>query len=303
MRLWDILNEQAAQLLSEGGNAFPDVGTIYIDEIQPTLDYITKKTTVKDVHGRVLGSTGKKEYSGDIDIAVEPKTPEELEEFIASLKKSFGESNVRRIGSLVTSRVPIQNYDPEHDGRQPRTGFVQVDYLFGDPEWMKLFYHSPRPEESKLKGTQRNMALAALAGSIDRKQSEEKDQFGRAVEAEQWKWSGTHGLVRVIRKVKKNKKTGEWLKGQEDIPVGDSVRNADEIAKILFKGKAGKEALNSLESVVNAVDKIFPEKEKEDFFKRLAYGAMKENGWEEMEYPEQVKKYMVPDNNDVNQAR
>ena len=48
----------------------PGVGAIHIDEIEPTLDALEKKLGI-DLKNNVLGSVGKREFSGDIDVALE----------------------------------------------------------------------------------------------------------------------------------------------------------------------------------------------------------------------------------------
>ena len=55
-------------MLNESGSA-PGVGPIHIDEIKPTLDPISKFLGV-DLMSMTLGSVGKKEFSGDIDVAI-----------------------------------------------------------------------------------------------------------------------------------------------------------------------------------------------------------------------------------------
>jgi hypothetical protein len=296
MRLADILNERAkakAQI-HEGGNAFDGVGTIHIDELKPTLDYIAKKTNLRDIGGRVLGSVGKKEYSGDIDLAVEPKTKEEMEQFIADLRKTFGDTNVRKIGKLLTTKVPIQNFNPDNDGRYPRTGYVQVDYMFGDRDWLKLYLHSPRETESKLKGTHRNIALSTIAGYTDRATSKEVDDQGRPIETIRWKWSPNDGLIKVRRTSRKNDKTGKWLQKQDEEILGKPYKNANDIVKVLFNGKVGADVLNSAESIVEAVKKAFDKATQEEIFKQMAknFSQHHDIGKKPFDYPPEIAQYM-----------
>ena len=55
--------------LFEGGS-MPGVGPIHIDEIKPTLATMEKHLGI-DLQNNVLGSVGKKEFSGDIDVAIQ----------------------------------------------------------------------------------------------------------------------------------------------------------------------------------------------------------------------------------------
>lgn len=291
-----IGEDSVNQLVAEGGNAFPGVGAIHVSEIEPTLAQIERGTNLSDIKSRVLGSVGKKEYSGDIDIAVEPKNPEELGEFIDSLRKLYGDDGVRKIGALITTKVPIANYDETKDGRQPRTGYVQTDYIFGNPEWLKLYFHSPSSKDSALKGTHRNIGLATVAGFVDREESEEEDGFGRPVSLQRWKWSPANGLVKVRRNSYKNDRTGKWVKAQKETELSEPVQSADDIAKILFKGTSGREALNSAESIINAVKRAYDEPTAEKIFKTMAdnFSTHTDIGDKEWDYPEEISRYMEP---------
>jgi len=54
--------------LTEGGS-MPGVGAIHIDEINPTLIPLEKELGI-DLRNNTLGSVGKREFSGDIDVAL-----------------------------------------------------------------------------------------------------------------------------------------------------------------------------------------------------------------------------------------
>jgi hypothetical protein len=280
-----------------GGNAFKDVGAIHIDEILPTLNYISEKTKIFDVCDRVLGSTGKKEYSGDMDLVIDPKAKDERESFILALRREFGETNVKKLGQLVTTRIPIQKYNPAHDKRRPRTGFVQVDFMFGNTQWLKLFFHSPSAAESTLKGTHRNLAISAVAGFVDRSESVELDSFNRPVEILRWKWSPNDGLVQVRRTSRKNERTGEWIKKQDDEMLTSPEYMAENIAKILFKGKVDATALNSAESVIAATKLAYDEATQSEIYERIAFNfkthRVEQN--KQYVYPPEIMKFMEKD--------
>ena len=55
-------------LLNEGGSA-PGVGPIHKDEMQATLAPLESALGI-DLYNNMLGSAGKKQFSGDIDVAV-----------------------------------------------------------------------------------------------------------------------------------------------------------------------------------------------------------------------------------------
>jgi hypothetical protein len=72
--------------LNEGG-AMPGVGPIHISEIEPTLDALEKVLGI-DLKNNVLGSVGKKEFSGDIDVALQIDT-DKIPEFTKRLEKDI----------------------------------------------------------------------------------------------------------------------------------------------------------------------------------------------------------------------
>jgi len=235
------------------GGAMPGVGPIHIDEINPTLDALEKVLKI-DLKNNVLGSVGKKEFSGDIDVALEID-PDSIPAFIENLKKTPEIMDIAK-SSVIMTKVKIVNYDESKQTTKPRTGYVQVDFMPGDPGWMKTYYHSPSEKESKYKGVFRNIMIATIAAVYDRKDSEEKIDDGRAVESERWMWSPTDGLVR-IKRTPVPKKTGEgYTKKNNNEVIGKPIKNAEEIAKAL--GLDSAKDLNSFETLLAAVEKNYP---------------------------------------------
>lgn len=237
--------------LTEGG-AMPGVGPIHIDEINPTLDALEKVLKI-DLKNNVLGSVGKKEFSGDIDVALQIET-DAIPEFIEKLKKTPEIMDIAK-SSVIMTKVKIVNYDESKQTTKPRTGYVQVDFMPGDPGWMKTYYHSPSDKESKYKGVFRNIMIATIAAVYNRKDSEEKIDDGRSVESERWLWSPTDGLVRVKR-TPVPKKTGDgYTKKNNNEVIGTPIKDADGIAKALGLGSA--KDLNSFETLLTAVEKNY----------------------------------------------
>ena len=288
-----LKQSHSAMLLTEGGNAFSNVGAIHISEIEPTINGLAQVLQIPDLGSHVLGSVGKKEYSGDVDIALKPKNPEELGKFIERLKKVLGQENVRQVGGLITTAVKIQGYNPKKDKRQPRTGYVQVDFIFGNPEWLKLYFHSPSSKDSKLKGTHRNLAIASIAAHVDRQSSDEIDSYGRPVKIIRWKWSPKDGLVKVERTSRK-KATGGWVKKQDDKVISEPVTDAKGIADVLFQGKADAKVLDSAESLIAAVKKYYTADAAESVFRTMArnFDTKPDLAGGDFEYPPEVAKYM-----------
>ena len=239
-------------MINEGGS-MPGVGPIHIDEIEPTLNALEKVLKI-DLKNNVLGSVGKKEFSGDIDVALEID-PDSIPAFIENLKKTPEIMDIAK-SSVIMTKVKIVDYDESKQTSKPRTGYVQVDFMPGDPGWMKTYYHSPSEKESKYKGVFRNIMIATIAAVYDRKDSEETIDDGRAVESERWLWSPTDGLVRVKRTpVPKAKGDGYTKKNKNEI-IQKPIKDADGIAKAL--GLDGAKDLNSFETLLAAVEKNYP---------------------------------------------
>lgn len=292
MRAYEILRESRRRPIMEGGNAFDDVGTIHISEIDPTLQWLEKNLGMKNLKDGAIGSVGKVQYSGDMDIAIDPEQMD-MEEVYRRAVKALGADSVQKHAGNVITRVQIPNYDEAKDGRQPRTGFVQVDFFPGNPEWMRTYYHSPG-DSSKYRGEHRNIGVAVLASLADTQHSDETDGFDRPVETERWQWGAKNGLVRVRRTSRKNKRTGDWVKKQDTEVIGKPITNADEIAKIIFRGKAGSEGLNSVESIIDGAKKGYSEEELQQLYKNMAEGIMRHNNnWTNFDWPEELAQYMT----------
>jgi len=235
--------------LNEGG-AMPGVGAIHIDEIKPTLEMLEKSLGI-DLNNFTLGSVGKRQFSGDIDVALN-LPPEELPAFVEKLKKNPLIKDIAK-SSVIMTKVEIQNFNKEQTDGRPRTGFVQVDFMPGDPGWMKTYYHSPSEDESKYKGVFRNIMIASMAAVLDRQQSDAKLEDGRAMEELRYMWSPTEGLLRVKRTPVANKAGTGYTKKNQNETIDGPWKQADEIAKVL-KLDSGKD-LNSFESLLTAMNK------------------------------------------------
>lgn len=241
--------------LLEGGS-MPNVGPIHIDEINPTLDALEKDLGI-DLKNNVLGSVGKKEFSGDIDVAIQV-APEDIPELIKKLEASSLIKALQKTSIIMTS-VDIIGFDPNKQSDDPkhgeRTGTVQVDFMPGNPGWMKTYYHSPSADESKYKGVFRNIMIATICAIYQRDASEEKIDDGRPVEVERWMWAPDKGLVRIKRVPKPKAKGDGYTKANLNTVIGNPIQTAPEIAKAL--GLDGPEDLNSYESLKAAIEKNY----------------------------------------------
>ncbi len=139
-----------------------NVVSISKDEIESTLRYVSKLTNIpfEDLHP--VGSTGKSETSGDIDVAIDQNRfiPFKIHDrLLKQLGSDFAVYNKgTRIGSYA---IPI--------GGPYGTDKVQVDLMFTDNvDWARFSYYSAG-DRSEYKGAVRAVLLAAVAASLDEK--------------------------------------------------------------------------------------------------------------------------------------
>jgi hypothetical protein len=203
-------------VLNEGGNIFKDPQTkepltqrINRADVDPTLAWLEKITGLPHQDFK-LGSTGRKDTSGDLDIAVnqEEVTKEELVQKLAAWCKANGKDPkvyIKKSGISVHFLTPI--------GGNEANGFVQTDLMFGDPKWMTWSLQGASNEQSPYKGVHKQILMASLA------------------KANGYKWSANVGLL--------NRETNELVS-----------KNPQEIATMLLGPTAHVEDLDSVETIV-----------------------------------------------------
>lgn len=261
------------------------VGAIHISEIKPTLARLERDLGI-DLQNNVLGSVGKKEFSGDIDVAI--KIPEDqVPQFIERVNKSPIVELTKKGPLVVMSRVKIQGYNPDLPTDRKRTGYVQVDYMMDeDPDWLKTFYHAPSDKESRYKGAHRNIALGALSQFVDRKESKERTPDGRPMEVERYMFSSKLGLVRVIRRPVPKKNGDGYTQQVTNEVVGGPWKRADQIAKVLRLGSAAD--INSFETIFDAVEK----NHGPEIAQKLAQALAKDQSIQDLGIPDEIRKYL-----------
>jgi hypothetical protein len=277
-----------------GGAAVPGVGTIHIDEIKPTLGKLTADLGFdKNLNDYVVGSTGKRDYSGDIDIIIDPKYINyTIDSLLVKLQELYTDSVVKR-GQNIHLKYPIVDYDSSKNERLPRTGFVQIDFMFGDYEWDSFFYYN-HGRESAYKSGHRNIAISSILGVVDTIESEEKDSFDRPVIKYRWKWS-VKGFTRIKRISRTDMRTGHWNKIQVDEIIDGPYFDHDFIAKTIFK-KDGKPCdLCSLETIIEAVKRNFDAADQVKIWQKIAKNFADWPGGNEFIYPAEISTHFAQD--------
>ena len=258
-------------VIMEGG-AMPGVGAIHIDEIEPTLIALERATGI-DMRNNTLGSVGKKQFSGDIDIAIN-LSRDDIPEFIKRLEASPKFIDITR-GSVIMTKVKIVDYDPEKipTNGKPRTGFVQVDFMPGDINWMKTYYHAPYEDKSDYSGYHRNLLLSITAATLNRKVVGEPLDDGRYPQEERYVFGG-NGLMRVLQKPKP-KATGDgYTKQNERVMIDGPWKTGDEIARELNLGS--NEDLESVETINSAISRNYDQTTQDKIFNQFKKSLEKE---------------------------
>ena len=194
-----------------GGNVFkakdgtPGTQRINRADVLPTVQWLEKLTGLK-LQDHMLGTTGKKDTSGDLDLAINEKETDK--EQLAALLSQWAVKNkqdprdyVRKTGDSVHFKTPING--------KATNGFVQTDFMFGDPEWMRWAMRGSG-EGSAYKGADIHVLTASIAKS------------------QGLRWSYKTGLT--------TRDTGRVIS-----------RDPDEIARILLGPQATAKDMNSVE--------------------------------------------------------
>ena len=155
-------------IVTEGGNVFKNsdgsIATQRINQIDisPTVAWLESLLPGLDLRNNMLGSTGLKPTSGDIDLAVDANrvTKEQLVARLSDWVTQQGNDPkdwVKKSGISVHFKTPIK-------GRVNR-GFVQTDFMFvGKPEFSKFILR--QDPKSEYKGATRNVLLNSIAKSM-----------------------------------------------------------------------------------------------------------------------------------------
>jgi len=153
----------------EGGNVFKDADgraltqRINQTDVKSTLAWLEEMLPGLDLQNNTLGSTGIKDTSGDLDIAVDA-TQLTKEQLVAQLtrwaqsQQQKPEDWVKKTGAGVHFKTPING--------NPKMGYVQTDFMFlNNVPWSK-FVLGAMPADSKYKGRERNVLMNSIAKSM-----------------------------------------------------------------------------------------------------------------------------------------
>ena len=157
--------------LLEGGNVFKladgqsATTRISRENVVPTVQWLEQLTGLSLVDN-MLGSTGRKETSGDLDLGIDETKITKDVLIQQLLKRGIKAEDIKKSGDSVHVKTPILG--------DAANGYVQTDFMFGDPEFQKFALNTG---ESDYKGVHRAILLASIA------------------KAQGMKWSYKNGLV------------------------------------------------------------------------------------------------------------
>ena len=201
-------------ILNEGGNIFknaegqPATQRINQADVEPTLKWLEKITGLNHVDN-MLGSTGTKPTSGDLDVAVDKTKVDKgnlVNTLTAWVNKNHPGDEIKQW--IVKSGISVHFKTPINGNE--KLGFVQTDLMFGEPQFMKFALRGAA--DSEFKGQHRMILLASISKALG------------------YKWSPTNGLVDRLT----NKEVS---------------KDPNEIAKILLGDGAKADDLRSVETI------------------------------------------------------
>ena len=162
--------------ITEGGNVFKladgSEATQRINkaDVVPTVQWLEQLTGLNLVDN-MLGSTGYKETSGDLDLAVDVSKISKDVLVQQLLKKGIEATDIKKTSDSVHLKTPING--------NPENGYVQTDFMFGDPNFQR-FSMTGSPEGSPFKGMHRHVLLASIAKAQGMKWSYKNGLMDRA---------------------------------------------------------------------------------------------------------------------------
>ena len=269
------------------------------DDIKSALNFVAKHAGIPldQLKANLLGSTnhtlsGKKQDSGDIDIAVENGAVDQ-EAIIQKMLDATGTDEIHRAGAGVFSfAVPV-----------PGNRKVQVDLMFSpSARWARWAFHSA--PDSKYKGAVRSLLFVNMMKQVFEPNKDlEIKEDGETVVRVRRSYKADEGLERLFKvaKMRKDGKgrtkslakvTAKEVRAELDRlgrtdkfdPSPDPILDPDQAAQLMFgKGVMAKDIM-SVEQIVTLIKK---RKDASIIFKN-AMDDLREQG---LDVPPELEKY------------
>ncbi len=296
-----------------GGNAFKGLELVRIrrEDVLPTIRFITDtlaipEFTFKHACRSLMGSTGKKETSGDIDFCMNTHLArfvgeEELPVFnkhdiLNRLKWVLPPECINtqtfKMGNLMTA-WPICGNEQK--------GLIQVDFVFGKQKLLLFTHFSPSEEESRFPGVFLSQGFGVLAKM--NKGFESRDPItGERLGRVGLHLSLEHGLFCSWESRKRpgmgcSKTTPEEFETRfpeaPRFPRIGFIDDPESIVQILLGPDTKVEDVNTFEKLVSKVREKHPMRFEE--FKERFCATVKTSGMMKRASPESVKNDSVWD--------
>lgn len=232
--------------LQEGGKAVGEVSRISKSDIDPTMAEIKKqildKLGIKNFGP--IGSVGKKESSGDLDIAVEIPEGVDVKDLHKKVVDLGFEKSKGNSPTLLSFKFPIYN----DNGKTEE--WCQVDLMFGKKNWLEFGYWAPGEKDSKYSGAHRNILMAAIVRYS-------REMVGKP--GKTWAVDLNKGVTRKTRGTVIDKKGQEKETVLSKTKVTDDPEKLVKLLNVATNGNWTKEDLTQpFEKLWEKTKKVFP---------------------------------------------
>jgi hypothetical protein len=261
-----------------GGNAFPGLAMVRVlrEDVASTVQFVVDSLdmpgfTFEYAMGNLMGSAGKQADSGDLDFALndqkarfvgQPDLPVfSLRAFAARAREVLpaGHVNSKGLkGGQFQTAFPVAG--------DPAKGYVQVDFISGNPEWLKFSHFSPGKDVSPYKGVMLSTMLGVLAKMQKSFVTTSRGQYTSRVGL---RFDLEKGLYREW-KVQKQEGHGMSVVTADEFEttVQLSVRFARlshvteprEVLRLLFGRPVDPQDVNTFEKLVAMVQLVYPDR-------------------------------------------
>jgi len=299
-----------------GGNAFKtfELSRIRREDISATVQHVVDTVALDDftyeyAMSSLMGSTGKKPDSGDIDFAMNTYESKLVGETVRPLfdKHEFMEHLYNVIpgtaknskGGTFNPRINTQTLKMGNlmtawpIAGDEANGLIQVDFVFGNFELLQFTHYSPSSEESEFKGVFVSQSIGILAkmlhkyyDSYDPDNGERTGRVGLHLSLEEGLYCGWESRRRKGMGCSKTT-ADEFETRFPDAPrisrIGH-ITNPDAIVQLILGDGVTHDQVNTFEKIVDYVRIKLPDRYGE-FWERFMQsaggsGIAKQNGYD-----------------------
>ena len=289
-----------------GGNAFKNFDLVRVnrEDVTATVRHVINTLdfpsfTFEYAKQSLMGSTGKKTSSGDIDFCMNTHTARfvgeedfpvfDKHEVLAKLKEVIPLERINthtfKMGNLMTA-FPISGDESK--------GLVQVDFVFGKHGWLMFSHFSPTEEESRFPGVFLSQGFGVLAKmykdfeSTDPKNGERTGRVGLHLGLEHGlfrKWESRRRVGMGCSKTTPDEFETRFAEAPRFTRIG-YVDCPQAVVDILLPG-VRLEEVRTFENLVKAVQHVHPRRFTE-FYERFC-ATVKTSGMMKRATPEAVR--------------